>query len=548
MSERRNGSTDVLPAELRSLVSSGPTREAEGGSRADPRGFEPSFNRIIGDHSRAGDSLPPDLVRHASRRLLTIAIAISAAWLFLYLWVTFTPDQPTLLKPPRGREVLDAVTLAAMLGSAALVARVYGRSLSARQLFRTGLSYLLFIGLCAAINEHVALWGRPPRGWSATALLIILFPVVVPVAPRRAVLIGVLITGVDGLGLAVARLLGHPAVGLVRGLDLVRDNLSAMFLAYGVAYIIYGLGRELVSARRVGGYQLEVRLGEGGMGEVWRGSHAMLARPAAIKLIRSSVAAQIGSTNRDVLKRRFALEVQATASLRSPHTVAIYDFGMAQDGTLYYVMELLEGITLRELIRDRGRIGLGEAIPILRAAGAALDAAHAAGVAHRDFKPDNIFLNPRGEGWRVTLLDFGVAKLMAQDAEVGHRTATGASVGTPAYMSPEQVVGKAVDHRADIYAAGISLYEVVTGLHPFGSLRDAPLGDIFHAQRECVAPPMSQFMPKSTSSRVAHGLDMIFERACAKDRDERFQSARDMLEAMMVVLTPGSMSAGVGLG
>ena len=463
-------------------------------------------------------------MRHASRRLLTIAIAISAAWLFLYLWVTFTPDQPTLLKPPRGREVLDAVTLAAMLGSAALVARVYGRSLSARQLFRTGLSYLLFIGLCAAINEHVALWGRPPRGWSATALLIILFPVVVPVAPRRAVLIGVLITGVDGLGLAVARLLGHPAVGLVRGLDLVRDNLSAMFLAYGVAYIIYGLGRELVSARRVGGYQLEVRLGEGGMGEVWRGSHAMLARPAAIKLIRSSVAAQIGSTNRDVLKRRFALEVQATASLRSPHTVAIYDFGMAQDGTLYYVMELLEGMDLEKLARQHGPMPAARVVHVLQQVCHSLREAHQRGMVHRDLKPSNVFLCRYGADYDfVKVLDFGLVKLLDQ-TDPG-LTATGTITGTPSFMAPEQIRTRTVDARSDIYLVGCLAYYLLTAELVFRG--PTPRRWMQQHLREKPARPT-----RRAPSPVPRALEELVLRCLAKDPADRPRSAEALLEAL----------------
>jgi serine/threonine-protein kinase len=214
-----------------------------------------------------------------------------------------------------------------------------------------------------------------------------------------------------------------------------------------------------------------------------------------------------------------------------------------------FSMEYLAGSDLDRIVdraRARGRrLPLLSVLEVFRQALAALQYCHDCNVVHRDIKPANMFVtrDPNTRFMTTKLLDFGIAIDLDVQA-VSERLC-----GDPFYMSPEQTVpGMKMDHRADIYAAGISLYEVVTSLHPFGSLRDAPLGEIFLAQRECTPPPMSQFMPKSTPRRVGHGLDMIFERACAKDRSERFQSARDMLEALMVVLTPGSMSSGLGLG
>ena len=216
MNKRRDGSTrvplDEIPEALRISLRSGPTVESDPESQSH-RNFEPSFERLLGD-AEGQEELPEELYKHASRRLLTIALAICVTWMFLYLWLLLTTpaDSPRFMAPG-ARGVLNSVTVAAMLGSGALAARVIGRSLSARQLYRTGLSYFLFVAMCAAINEHFALWGQPPGGWSATSLLIILFPVVVPVAPRRAVFVGLLITLADILGFGVARLFGHPEIG-----------------------------------------------------------------------------------------------------------------------------------------------------------------------------------------------------------------------------------------------------------------------------------------------------------------------------------------------
>ncbi len=217
---------------------------------------------------------------------------------------------------------------------------------------------------------------------------------------------------------------------------------------------------ELPAGTRAGEYLVEGLIGEGGFGRVYRGIHPVIGKPVAIKVLHLRY-----SADPDIVSR-FVAEARAVNQIGHDGIIDIFAFGTLPDGRHYYVMELLEGITLRELIRDRGRLDIDESISILRQVGGALDAAHAAGVAHRDFKPDNIFLTPRDGGWRVTLLDFGVAKLMG-DAQVDHRTETGASVGTPAYMAPEQVVGKSVDHRADIYAFGVVAFHMLAGRLPF---------------------------------------------------------------------------------
>ncbi|MCB9529196.1 MAG: serine/threonine protein kinase [Myxococcales bacterium] len=257
-----------------------------------------------------------------------------------------------------------------------------------------------------------------------------------------------------------------PAAG-VRSPDFATEETLAPPSGDGSPLMASGPGNtgpvELPAGTRAGEYVVEGLLGEGGFGRVYRGVHPVIGKPVAIKVLHLRYSAD------PAIVSRFVAEARAVNQIGHDGIIDIFAFGTLPDGRHYYVMELLEGITLRGLIAERGRIGLDEALPILREMAAALDAAHAAGVAHRDFKPDNIFLTPRGAGWRVKLLDFGVAKLMMQDAEVGHRTATGASVGTPAYMAPEQVIGKAVDHRADIYAFGVVAFHMLSGRLPFAA-------------------------------------------------------------------------------
>ncbi len=301
-----------------------------------------------------------------------------------------------------------------------------------------------------------------------------------------------------------------------------------------------GVGNLVAHNKR---YEIIRCIGEGGMGRVYLAFDPVLRRDVALKVMKPEVP--------ESERRRFRREAIYGARFCHPSVARVYDMGAMGDSGRpeWFSMEYLEGSDLERVVdrarnRDR-RLPLLSVLDVFRQILAALQYCHDCRVVHRDVKPANMFVtrDPNTRFMTSKLLDFGIA-IDLDVQEVNERLC-----GDPFYMSPEQTrPGLKLDHRADIYAAGLSLYEVVTGLHPFGSLRDAPLGDIFHAQRECVAPPMSEFMPPGTSARVAHGLDMIFERACAKDRDERFQTARDMLEAMMVVLTPGSMSAGVGLG
>jgi serine/threonine protein kinase len=198
------------------------------------------------------------------------------------------------------------------------------------------------------------------------------------------------------------------------------------------------------------------------MGDVWRAHHRLLIRPAAIKLIRPQPAGDPG-----LLHRRFEREARATAALRSPHTVQLYDFGVADDGTLYYVMELLEGLDLETLVRRFGQVPAERAVPILKQVCHSLAEAHQAGLVHRDIKPANLFITRAGgERDFVKVLDFGLVKLGqgSEAPEVLRLTATGAVAGTPAYVAPEIVLGDAhVDHRADLYALGCVGYWLLTG-------------------------------------------------------------------------------------
>jgi serine/threonine-protein kinase len=222
------------------------------------------------------------------------------------------------------------------------------------------------------------------------------------------------------------------------------------------------LRAEVAKARKLGQYTLERKLGQGGMGEVYQARHALLRRPTAIKLLP-------GDTSPEQV-RRFEQEVQLTASLTHPNTISIYDFGRTPDGVFYYVMELLDGLTLQEVVERDGPQSPARVIHILLQASSALREAHDAGLIHRDIKPANIFLcRIGGVADTVKVLDFGLVKRLDPGGDPGQSNLN-AIVGTPLYLSPEAITAPdKLDARSDLYALGAVGYFLLTGAPVFSA-------------------------------------------------------------------------------
>ncbi|MGI5127057.1 protein kinase domain-containing protein [Pseudonocardia sp. CA-107938] len=262
---------------------------------------------------------------------------------------------------------------------------------------------------------------------------------------------------------------------------------------------------------RFGPYRLEELLGRGGMGEVWRAYDAAHDRMVAVKVLLESLSAD------DEYRARFEREARTAANLSEQHVIPIHRYGEI-DGRLFIDMRLVEGEDLGHLLDREGALPAARAVDIVEQVAAALDAAHAAGLVHRDVKPANVLLAavPPGTPDAVYLADFGIATTAAPDAD-GRITLTGAAVGSPAYMAPERFRGDRIDHRADVYSLGCLLFELITGSRPF------PGGDFLmlvyqHASR----PP-----PRPTELRpeLPAAVDAVIETALAKDPDQRFASA-----------------------
>lgn len=288
----------------------------------------------------------------------------------------------------------------------------------------------------------------------------------------------------------------------------------------------------MVGAHIDGRYEVLRLLGEGGMGQVYLVRHLSLDRRFAMKVLRRDLA-------RDAdLAARFIDEARATASIHHPNVVAITDFGRLADGVPYFVMEHLEGETLGRVIKAGGSIPAARAVRILEQVASALGAAHDAGIVHRDLKPDNVFLvggmRDGASADDVRLVDFGAAKIVGSSRV----TRQGVVFGTPHYMSPEQAGGHPVDHRADVYALGVILYEMFTGRVPFEA--DTYMGVL--TQHMFVQPvPPSRIAPRSELG----ALEALTLRCLAKKPEERFASMLEFAEELgNVSRLPGAPRSG----
>jgi eukaryotic-like serine/threonine-protein kinase len=327
----------------------------------------------------------------------------------------------------------------------------------------------------------------------------------------------------------LALCLVHPGTmaGLARWTTpLAQLSFDALFLAILAAGSAHQAGalqrlrREAADARRLGPYRLRGRLGAGGMGEVYLAEHRLLRRPCAVKLIRPEAVADPGS------RARFEREVQITAALTHPNVVEVYDYGRAEDGAYYYVMEYLPGLNLRQLVERHGPLPPGRAVHLLRQVCRALSLAHAQGLIHRDIKPSNVIVaGSEGLEDRAKLLDFGLVLPRAQLGAPG-LTREGQVLGTPLFMAPEQATGdgRSVDGRGDLYALGAVAYYLLTGRPPFEG--DDGLAVLIGHARDPVVPP------SRVRAEIPEDLERVVLRCLAKDPAGRFPDAEALEQAL----------------
>jgi tRNA A-37 threonylcarbamoyl transferase component Bud32 len=267
-------------------------------------------------------------------------------------------------------------------------------------------------------------------------------------------------------------------------------------------------------------YRLEATIGHGGMGIVYRATDLTMHRPVAVKLIRGTDGIELD----EEVAGRFLREAKNTARIQHEHIIEVFDLGRSHEGDLFFVMELLEGESLSTRIRRLGKIAPDVVAHIGRQICEALHVAHSAGIIHRDLKPANVMLIPRaGDDNYVKVLDFGVAKSYSSDQQT-QLTHTGMLVGTVEYMAPEQIMGRTVDGRTDVYSLGVVLYRMLTGRPPF---RDGGVPSLIHAHLNLFPKPIREVEPD-----VPAALEEVVMRALAKDPSHRYASMAELARAL----------------
>ncbi len=411
--------------------------------------------------------LPTDLVEAAAQRLGLAALMYAGAYLVAYSMVHLAFD---LSHNPYHR--LSAIICAvAVVVSLAVYLTVRLGGLKCRKTVDLGLVYWIFGALAIDAGYYIGIREQGFRlvGISWVCVWLVVYPMIVPNRPRKVLIAALIAASMGPLSFLIALLTtGEIPVRDFNALYTFFPYYLCAALAYVGARIVHRMGTAVREAREMGSYKLISRLGSGGMGEVWLAKHHLLARPAAVKFVRIGqlVSNPESAGGVGALLSRFEREAQATAALHCAHTIDLYDFGVTEDGTFYYAMEYLEGLTAQSLVERFGPLPVNRLVFLLKQACESLEDAHYAGLVHRDVKPANIFVSRFGRKYDfVKVLDFGLVKARGDFGENdGRLTQAGMITGTPAYLAPEVAMGYGnVDTRADIYSLGCTAYWMLTG-------------------------------------------------------------------------------------
>ena len=466
--------------------------------------------------------LPEEVLKEQVDRVAIFSAVMLGLWtigLTIDLWLV-----PFAL----GRERVPAdiaLSLCGMLVSAAMYLFVRRSRHPLATKAAAGLAFMIANALEIAVMNTTSIRGVTPVGpqVSWVAVLILVFSMISPARPRPMLIASLVAASMDPLVTWLFYLNGQPVLAPATAFLFALPNYISAVLALVPSKVFHRLGVRLREAQDLGSYHLVELLGQGGMGEVWRAEHRLLARSAAVKLVRPEVLSDGNEADARLLLRRFEREARATASLSSPHTIQIFDFGTTKDGNFYYVMELLSGRDLESLVREFGPLSADRAMFLLRQICHSLADAHARGMVHRDIKPANIYVCRMGLEYDfVKVLDFGLVKLDHRDGrEQTLLTQDHQTSGTPAYMAPEVILGEDVDPRADVYALGCVMYYLLTGQLVFeGSTPMKILTQ--HVQATPVPPSQRTELP------IPPQLDDLVMSCLQKDPNMRPQQAREL--------------------
>ncbi|MFI5181061.1 MAG: serine/threonine-protein kinase [Thermoanaerobaculia bacterium] len=469
-------------------------------------------------------SLTKEQLNKGVTRLGNLGLLCAVALTFLSiagrLLLGWSPSPPVL--PP----VLPYAEISSVLLSLAVFAYARRENVDPGEALDRGLVYQVLMGLLMSVMHHALPWvgNAAPRGWTPVAVWIIVYPLMVPATRGKTTLATVATAAMDPAGLFINVAAGLPLPPPVFLAQMFLPTTVAVGIALVGARIVHQLTVAAGTEPEMGSYRLVSLIGKGGMGEVWRADHRLLARPAAIKIIRPD-----GAGGKEAIAR-FRREAEATATLRSPHTVQLYDFGLTDEGSFFSVMELLDGFPLDDMVERWGPMTPARTVHVLLGVCQSLREAHRLGLIHRDIKPGNIFLCRSGtELDHVKVLDFGLVKEIATDVSL---TQTGFITGTPGFMSPEMALGrKDLDGRSDLYSLACVGFYLLTGGPVFD--KKTPIEIIMdHAK---TPPPR----PSEKSGRpIPEGLEDLLMDCLAKDPKDRPESAREVERRLWALYLP----------
>ena len=497
-----------------------------------PEGSTPSGFGISRGRDRA---LPDDLLRDASRRLGIMSLISATLWTLGTVLGHIATRAMTAPGDPRWLRIqpTDAIAGFSILFSLAMFVYARRSRRSPTFILDLGLLYLVLTGLSLGTMFH---WDAVPHDYSVQpeiswiGAVVLMFAAIVPNAPRKILVAGLLAAAMNPLGMFIARARGTWDFGSPWDALLMHyPDFLLVGVAVVISHVVTKLGQQVARAREMGSYRLGELLGRGGMGEVYKASHRMLARPAAIKLIRPEMLSG-RDVNAQLAVTRFRREAEAAAALRSPHTVELYDFGVTEDDTVYFVMELLDGMSLESLVRQYGPLPAGRVIHILCQVCESLEEAHERGLVHRDIKPPNIHVGRVGLRYDfVKVLDFGLVKAVANKGDgQSLATAQGMTPGTPSYMAPELALGEKVDGRADLYALGCVAYYLLTGQLVFEA--DNMLAMVARHLSTVPVPPSQR-----TATHIPAALERIVMQCLEKNPADRPQSAAALARSLAAI-------------
>jgi serine/threonine protein kinase len=477
---------------------------------------------------KTGFALPPALLEKATSRLCVISLASAVSTVAFFLADGYLQPEAHLIQE---QPLIRLLAVGMVLISFGFFGLQRAGWFSKQAILNLGVAFQIFVAYSIALAECTlgSSPANPVVGVSAATLWILLWGVLIPNTPKMKALAGLL----SAIAWPAAYITAYnafdlPFLGWNRILMWMLPLMLTVFWTTFLNRRIYQMEVASHRAEELGSYTLERQIGQGGMGEVWLAKHRMLKRNAAVKLIRPEILTSQNMRNEAVIRKRFEREARATAALRNPHTVALFDFGTTHDGTFYYVMELLEGIDLQTLVEKHGPMHPGRVKNILIQICESLEEAHRLGMVHRDIKPRNIFLSKLG--WQhdfAKVLDFGLVKTSLREDE-SLMTIEGSATGTPAYMAPEAALGGTVDGRADIYGLGCVAHFMLTGELVFPESSPTAVA-LAHVQK--VPVPLSQ----RTELPIPESLERVIMQCLEKDPEMRPRSAQDLarkLEAL----------------